>query len=228
MKRITRILLFILGIIIGLLVLYHLYLSFLPEIKLLIHFDPHNEKILVEMVRSHGLEDLIFLFALNTIAVAIPGLSNGISSVLNGILYGPTLGFIVNWISGILGQVILLFGLQKLYNPKRFEHSKIYKLIMDQKYHQLGLTVGYMLPFIPSATVAYINDLVNKPFKKRIIPITIGVIPMAFLYAYGGDSILHFNLKRIFASVAGFLVIAIIAVLALIVLHKIKKHVKKI
>ena len=34
------------------------------------------------MVRSHGIEDLAFLFLLNAICVAIPGLSNGIFCVL--------------------------------------------------------------------------------------------------------------------------------------------------
>lgn len=97
MKRKTiRIILFILGGILGLLLLYKLYLSYLPELKLLVHFDHHNEELLIKMVRSHGIEDLAFLFILIAICVAIPGLSNGIFCVLNGILYGPAFGFIVN------------------------------------------------------------------------------------------------------------------------------------
>lgn len=227
-RKTIRILLFIIGGLLGLLVLYHLYLSFLPEIKLIMHFDHHNEELLIKMVRSHGWEDLAFVFVLNTLAVAIPGLSNGVFSVLNGILYGPARGFIVNWISAILGQIILLLLLQKLYNPKKLEHSKVYKLMMGQNYPQVSLTVGYMLPFIPSATVAYANALINKKFKNRLVPITIGAIPMAYLYAYGGDSILHLDAKRIITTVVVFLVIAAVAVAFLMIMREIKKHTKKI
>ena len=191
-RKIIRILLFILGGILGLLLLYKLYLNYRPELNLLLHFDHHNEEVLVNMVRSHGIEDLAFLFLLNAICVAIPGLSNGIFCVLNGILYGPAWGFIVNWISDILGQIILMELLQKLYDMKKMSNSKVYKLLTGLKSPMLGLIIGYMIPFIPSATVSYVNIMINKgQRKKQLIPIIIGVIPFAYLYAYGGDSILH-------------------------------------
>lgn len=228
MKRKTfRILLFVLGVILGLLVLYHLYLSYLPELKLLIHFNSHNEALLIKMVRSHGWEDLIFLFILNAICVAIPGLSNGIFCVLNGILYGPAAGFIVNWISDILGQFILLSLLQRLYNPKKFEHSKISKIMMNQNYPQCGLTIAYMIPFIPSATIAYANALINTDLKKRLVPISLGSIPMAYLYAYGGDSILHLDEQRIIKTIIGFIILALIALAILFLLREVKKQTKK-
>ena len=66
-RKIIRILLFILGGILGLLLLYKLYLNYRPELNLLLHFDHHNEEVLVNMVRSHGIEDLAFLFLLNAI-----------------------------------------------------------------------------------------------------------------------------------------------------------------
>lgn len=226
-RKYLRLFLFVLGIILGLLVLYHLYLSYLPEIKLLLHFDQHNEEVLVKMVRSHGLDDLIFLFVLNTLAVAIPGLSNGIFSVLNGILYGPALGFVINWISSIAGQILLLFLLQKLYNPKKFQKSKLYQFLIGQSFPQISLSVGYMVPFIPSATVAYANALINSKFDKRIIPISIGTIPMAYIYAYGGDSILHLDSQRIIKTVIAFVIIALIAMMCLFILREIKKHTKK-
>lgn len=166
-RKIIRILLFILGGILGLLLLYKLYLNYRPELNLLLHFDHHNEEVLVNMVRSHGIEDLAFLFLLNAICVAIPGLSNGIFCVLNGILYGPAWGFIVNWISDILGQIILMELLQKLYDMKKMSNSKVYKLLTGLKSPMLGLIIGYMIPFIPSATVSYVNIMINKEQRKK-------------------------------------------------------------
>lgn len=229
MKRKTiRIILFILGGILGLLLLYKLYLSYLPELKLLVHFDHHNEELLIKMVRSHGIEDLAFLFILNAICVAIPGLSNGIFCVLNGILYGPAFGFIVNWISDILGQIILMQLLHKLYDIKHMSNSKIYKLLTTQKYSMVALTIGYLIPFIPSATVSYVNILINKnDFKKQLTPIVIGVSPFAYLYAYGGDSILHLNTSRIIESAVMIVAVALIAAAILFILKSVKKHTKK-
>lgn len=227
-QRIIRIILFILGGILGLLLLYKLYLSYLPELKLLVHFDHHNEELLIKMVRSHGIEDLAFLFILNAICVAIPGLSNGIFCVLNGILYGPAFGFIVNWISDILGQIILMQFLHKLYDIKHMSNSKIYKLLTTQKYPMVALTIGYLIPFIPSATVSYVNILINKnDFKKQLIPIVIGVSPFAYLYAYGGDSILHLDTSRIIKAAVMIVAVALIAAAILFIMKRVKKHTKK-
>lgn len=227
-QKIIRIILFILGGILGLLLLYKLYLSYLPELKLLVHFDHHNEELLIKMVRSHGIEDLAFLFILNAICVAIPGLSNGIFCVLNGILYGPAFGFIVNWISDILGQIILMQFLHKLYDIKHMSNSKIYKLLTTQKYPMVALTIGYLIPFIPSATVSYVNILINKnDFKKQLIPIVIGVSPFAYLYAYGGDSILHLDTSRIIEAAVMIVAVALIAAAILFIMKRVKKHTKK-
>lgn len=227
-QKIIRIMLFILGGILGLLLLYKLYLSYLPELKLLVHFDHHNEELLIKMVRSHGIEDLAFLFILNAICVAIPGLSNGIFCVLNGILYGPAFGFIVNWISDILGQIILMQFLHKLYDIKHMSNSKIYKLLTTQKYPMVALTIGYLIPFIPSATVSYVNILINKnDFKKQLIPIVIGVSPFAYLYAYGGDSILHLDTSRIIKAAVMIVAVALIAAAILFIMKRVKKHTKK-
>ncbi|PXZ12243.1 TVP38/TMEM64 family protein [Lactobacillus helveticus] len=227
-QKTIRIILFILGGILGLLLLYKLYLSYLPELKLLVHFDHHNEELLIKMVRSHGIEDLAFLFILNAICVAIPGLSNGIFCVLNGILYGPAFGFIVNWISDILGQIILMQLLHKLYDIKHMSNSKIYKLLTTQKYSMVALTIGYLIPFIPSATVSYVNILINKnDFKKQLTPIVIGVSPFAYLYAYGGDSILHLNTSRIIKAAVMIVAVALIAAAILFILKSVKKHTKK-
>lgn len=227
-QKIIRIILFILGGILGLLLLYKLYLSYLPELKLLVHFDHHNEELLIKMVRSYGIEDLAFLFILNAICVAIPGLSNGIFCVLNGILYGPAFGFIVNWISDILGQIILMQFLHKLYDIKHMSNSKIYKLLTTQKYPMVALTIGYLIPFIPSATVSYVNILINKnDFKKQLIPIVIGVSPFAYLYAYGGDSILHLDTSRIIKAAVMIVAVALIAAAILFIMKRVKKHTKK-
>ena len=92
----------------------------------------------------------------------------------------------------------------------------------------IALTIGYLIPFIPSATVSYVNVMINKKqFKKQIIPIVIGVAPFAYIYAYGGDSILHLDSSRIIKAVIMFIVIALIAAVILLIMKSLKKHAKK-
>ena len=89
----------------------------------------------------------------------------------------------------------------------------------------IALTIGYLIPFIPSATVSYVNVMINKKqFKKQIIPIIIGVAPFAYIYAYGGDSILHLDSSRIIKAVIMFIVIAAVI---LLIMKSLKKHAKK-
>ena len=227
-RKIIRILLFILGGILGLLLLYKLYLNYRPELNLLLHFDHHNEEVLVNMVRSHGIEDLAFLFLLNAICVAIlayPTESFVFSTESFMALPGDLL--LIGSVT-FLGQIILMELLQKLYDMKKMSNSKVYKLLTGLKSPMLGLIIGYMIPFIPSATVSYVNIMINKgQRKKQLIPIIIGVIPFAYLYAYGGDSILHLDGPRLIKVVISFVVIALIAVAILLSLRAIKKRTKK-
>ena len=92
----------------------------------------------------------------------------------------------------------------------------------------IALTIGYLIPFIPSATVSYVNVMINKnQFKKQLIPIVIGVAPFAYIYAYSGDSILHLDSSRIIKAVIMFIVIALIAAVILLIMKSLKKHAKK-
>lgn len=107
-------------------------------------------------------------------------------------------------------------------------NSKIYKLLTTQKYPMVALTIGYLIPFIPSATASYVNILINKnDFKKQLTPIVIGVSPFAYLYAYGGDSILHLNTSRIIKAAVMIVAVALIAAAILFILKSVKKHTKK-
>ena len=102
-------------------------------------------------------------------------------------------------------------------------NSKIYKLLTTQKYPMVALTIGYLIPFIPSATVSYVNILINKnDFKKQLIPIVIGVSPFAY-----GDSILHLDTSRIIKAAVMIVAVALIAAAILFIMKRVKKHTKK-
>lgn len=210
-RKTLKVSLLFLGLICSLALLYLLYLDYRPELQLLFNFHG-NYQLLIKMIRSHGPANLVLVFLLNAICVAIPGLSNGIFCVLNGILFGPAVGFLVNWASDILGQLLLLYLIRKLYSPKKLRQGKFYRLLHEQSSPELAFSLAYAIPFIPSITVSFANILVNSAFKKRLIPIIIGSLPLAFLYAYGGDSLLHLNGRKLLITILILLLIALIAI----------------
>lgn len=153
------------------------------------------------------------LFLLSTLATAIPGLSNGVFCVLNGLLYGPWLGSLINWLADSCGQVILLVGVKFLLRNRK-RGSKLFKKLTNSGANPyFNLFLGYMIPIIPSVTVAFANLQLLPTFKKRLIPIFTGVLPAAFLYAFGGDALLHLDWHRLVVFAGCFLVLLLLDLL---------------
>lgn len=183
--------------------------NYQTEINLLLHYQPGKQAELLAMIRSHGFENKIILFILDALCVAVPGMSNGVFAILNGVLFGKATGFVINWLASCLGQLLLIGVLYRIYDAKQFQNQKLVKILQRQKHPMLWLTLCYMVPFIPSATVAYANILLVKKRVKQLIPIGLGMIPFSFLYAYGGDSLIKINASSAIWAIACILVIAI-------------------
>lgn len=184
--------------LLSLLLLYRLYLDYRPELDLLLHFNHKNEQLLVAKIRSHGWQDLCLLFLLSTLATAVPGMSNGIFCVLNGILYGPWLGCAVNWLADICGQVALLHLLRLITKRQQQRNYHLFqKLTAATGNSYFSLSLAYAIPIIPSVTAAYASLHLLPDGKHRLLPIIGGTLPASFLYAFGGDALLQLNWKRL-------------------------------
>ena len=211
--RITKILLGLAGVVLLVLLIYKLYIDYKPEIDLLLHLNKNNEADLVKEVRSHGIADALILFLAATLAEAIPGLSNGLLCIVNGLLYGPWLGFFISWCADVLGLSILLFGMSFIFK-KPLHSGKNSKLVdrLEQRSQNpwVSLTLAYFLPLIPNVTVNYANlHLLKGQHWRRLLPMIAGTAPLAALYAFGGDAIMQWNTKRILIFVAVFVVFII-------------------
>lgn len=221
-KLLTRIFLTTLGLIISIGILVHLYYSFLPEIKLLFDFTPHNQALFLKLLRHHGITDMFFMFIVTMLFAATPGMSNAILSVLNGIVYGPYLGFLINWLSVFCGQFLLLILMNKISRKEDFKASHYLNLIVNFPYPTLALIICYCTPFIPNITVNYANINLIKSNKRQAMIILIGSIPMAIVYAFGGDAILHLNIHRIIHLVIIFIIFSVLAFAILTLIKKVR------
>ena len=149
---------------------------------------------------------------------AIPGLSNSVICILAGIVYGPVLGLLINWIGNITGNCLVAALIDHIHFSDKFKQSKILKHLTSSKHPLIGLTIGYMIPVVPSALVNYAVVQMGINRKRFMAMVAVGMLPTSFLYAFGGDAIIKGNMKRIIA-------VAII-IIAIIVIYKVVEQLR--
>ncbi|MFS5703427.1 TVP38/TMEM64 family protein [Streptococcus agalactiae] len=166
--------------------------------KLGILNDSNELKDLVHKYEFWG--PMIFIVA-QIVQIVFPVIPGGVTTVAGFLIFGPTLGFIYNYIGIIIGSVIL-FWLVKFYG------RKFVLLFMDQKtfdkYESKLETSGYEKFFIfcmaspisPADIMVMITGLSNMSIKRfvTIIMITkpISIIGYSDLWIYGGDILKNF------------------------------------
>lgn len=217
-KKNKQIVLWVVVAIIAVLLLGLVIRDYLPELKLFTDPSGINQAKLEAMVRSHGAKDMLILGLMITIMCAVPGMSNAVICVVAGICYGPLIGFCLNWVSNILGNLIATFLLTKFHFKAR--SARIQQLI-DNNHPQIMMTIGYMIPFIPSVGLNYAAAVRHVPRRGHLIMIMIGMLPTALLYAVGGDAILKVDWKRLVVVVV---IIAILIGINLVLIRAIKQR----
>lgn len=189
--------------------------DFYPEIKLLIHYTPANRQKLLTMVSSHGLRDMVLFTIIIALMNAIPGLSNSVVCVFVGLCYGPWLGFIVNWLGNIIGNCTVAAIINRISFSRSFKKNRILNNLMEMKHPAVGLTIGYMVPVIPSIIVNYSAVKLKMSRPAFMGMVMVGMLPTSFLYAFGGDAIFKGSFKRIIVAV-----VAICILIALVVFFR--------
>lgn len=192
--------------------------DFMPEIKLLLHYNPHNRALLIKLVRAHGIKDMLFLIIVIALLNAIPGASNSVICIFTGLCYGPVVGFLINWLANILGNCSTYGLINRLNFSKRFKENQILDRLMHHEHPLLGLTLGYMVPVIPSIMVNYSCTQLKIKTSQFLLMVAVGMLPTSFLYAFGGDAIMKGSFKRIVMAV--MFVVVLICLRQLIVHHR--------
>ncbi|MBM7642177.1 VTT domain-containing protein [Streptococcus loxodontisalivarius] len=142
--------------------------------------------------------DYLLLVLITALMSAVPFLSSSLIAVVNGVILGPIFGALVNLLGLSLGNLTVYFLLSELHiKEKTKKMGNFVEDLSRFKNKALGLTLGYMIPFIPSFLVAY--TAVDLKVRKRtiVMAILLGALPSSILYANGGDALIEGNFKRI-------------------------------
>ena len=157
-----------------------------------------NLEDIVSHYRSKTVINFFILIFLTSITAAIPFMSNVIFAIFNGVVYGPVIGFFMNLLSNIIGNFLFINLLGKVNIIDRETKLKSHLDELEKfKNKDLGLILGYMLPVMPTLLINYAVVEMKIPWRRWLLSVTIGVVPISLIYALGGDAIIDGNFKRI-------------------------------
>lgn len=165
-------LLFILGYFALVAIVWHFISSYVIDKETLRNF-----------VNGYGaFGPAVFILLEIAVIIFLP-ISNYPVFMAAGLIFGPWLGFVINWAGIVIGSSLILWLTRKfgrplvnhLVNQKTLEKYDGYV----QKYGQLGLFIAYVLPFFPDDELTYLAGLSSLPVKKIIYIVIFGRIPAA-------------------------------------------------
>ena len=197
-------------IILAALVIYH---DFKPELNLIMHYNHANQTKLLHLIRAHSYRDMGMLTIIIAMMNAIPGLSNSVICIFAGVCYGPIVGLAINWLGNITGNCLVAGLINHIHIPAKFKNSRSLQRLTNAKHPLVALTIGYMIPIIPSVLVNYAVVQLGITRKGFMTMVSIGMLPTSFLYAFGGDAIIKGNLKRIIS--------VLIIIVGIVVVYKV-------
>ena len=149
-----------------------------------------NQESLQELVGRSGQLGIIIYFLIEVFYVTFTPLLNTFVLIASGYLFGGHLGFIINFLSTIVGLLLIVFLVKKYGRPllQKVVSQKFYERFdrITQKVGPLTLLIVYVLPFTPDDELTYIVAAGPIGFKRFILPVVLGTLAKS-AYSYIGD-----------------------------------------
>lgn len=146
----------------------------------------------VEYLQLYGVPFGCFIIVLESI---IPALPLGVFIAFNMIAFGNIIGFILSWISTIIGCLLSYFLFK--YFGKKLENwinnhpkiSKVKKVVKRISFSNLVLIIA--LPFSPAFLINIACGLSKTDFKKFFIALLIGKLSIVYFWGIISKSLLE-------------------------------------
>lgn len=163
--------------------------DFWPELQLLLHPSPAHQYDLRHLIAEHKWRDMLFLYVIISLMSAIPGLSNSVICIFVGLCYGPVLGILINWFGNMTGNWLVAALINQIQLPTKWQNSPRLNKLKTAQHPELALTLGFIIPIIPSMMVnaACVEQQIPRP--TYLLMVAVGVLPASILYAVGGHAL---------------------------------------
>jgi uncharacterized membrane protein YdjX (TVP38/TMEM64 family) len=175
-------LLFIFGYFVLVVIIWHFLSSYVIDKETLRNF-----------INGYGIfGPVVFILVTATIIVFVP-ISNYPVFMASGLIFGPWLGFFLNWVSIIVSTAVILLITKKFGRPlvNRLVSKKTLKRYdgFAEKYGAFGLFVACVLPLFPDDELTYFAGLSSLTNRKILLAVIFGRIPAAAFSFIGNEVI---------------------------------------
>ena len=149
-------------------------------------------EFITNIMSNFGIISGILLIILESM---LPILPLGIFIALNVMTFGEIVGFIISWLSTVIGCMLafsICRWLKEKYEKKYKKNDKIKKFRKKiDKLSLSNLVLIIALPFTPAFAVNIGAGLSNIDSKKYFIALLIGKLPMVFFWGFIGKSFIE-------------------------------------
>lgn len=161
----------------------------------------NDQNVLKEFLEQQGhLGSLTYVF-IQIIQVVFPIIPGGVTTVVGFLVFGPWLGFLVNYIGIIIGSLIL-FWLARTYGKKFcllfMKEETFYKYeskIDDKRGYEIFFILCMLSPISPADVMVMITGLTSMSYKKFLTIILIckplSIISYSYFWIYGTQWLQH-------------------------------------
>lgn len=144
-------------------------------------------------LQNYGVLAGVLIIILESI---IPALPLGVFIAFNMMAFGNIIGFIISWISTIIGCLISYMFFSKIFHKKisksKEKHNKLDKMVnavKNIKFSNLVLIVA--LPFSPAFLINIACGLAGVNIKKFLLSLMIGKISIIYFWGFISKSLLQ-------------------------------------
>lgn len=120
----------------------------------------------------------------------LPFLPLAVFIAINVIAFGPIYGFILSYISTIIGCTLSFYGVRKLKKYNKYEQVK--KLI--EKFETLpftSLVILTAIPFTPAFSINIAAGLSNMKYKRYLFMLIIAKLSTIYFWGFIGTTLLE-------------------------------------
>lgn len=148
--------------------------------------------VITTFMSNFGFMSGVILIILESM---LPILPLGVFVALNVITFGKVAGFIISWISTVIGCMLAFLISRKLGSKieKKYGHKKEVRKFKRylSKLSFSNLVILFAVPFTPAFAVNIGAGLSDISPKRYFIALLIGKIPMIYFWGFIGKSLLE-------------------------------------
>lgn len=185
-------------------------------------FEPGGVDRVIADVRNAGPVGFLILLGLQFLQVVVAFIPGEVVQLAAGMMYGPWLGALLILVGCVFSSAFIYVLVNRLGAP--FVQSMVPVKYMDKfrEFEKTGklnsiVFILFLIPGMPKDVFTYIVPLTDMPLRTFLLLTTIGRIPGVVVSTYAADGLLD---GRVTESVVLFVVLAVIAVVAILLKDK--------